>query len=357
MAGDDVEPPQKIDSLSPFSLVNQEGPGQSITHIKLRSDNYDEWSRSMRRSLKSRRKYGFCDGSIAKPTDDFMLNQWEVVHFTVVQWILNSIDPSIRDSVSDPEDARLLWSELAKQFAVIDGAKIHHLKTQLHECRQTKGMSVTTYYGNLKTLWDALSAHEPPFTCDTVGCTCGVTKAALARQDTERLHRFLMGLDKSLYGPIRNHQLSLDLLPSLSRVYHAVLQEERLLVGASDPPEATDVMAYAVRGTPTPVTAPVAAPAPDWRALRDAERQEKLKIRCSFCSAPGHDVPNCYIKSRKFPDWWGDRPRTLDELKAKRATSSRTPSARVNFLGGSSSSSTSSQDRLSGMCSVINYRK
>ncbi|XP_074271572.1 uncharacterized protein LOC141595504 [Silene latifolia] len=211
---------QKIDSLSPFSLVNQEGPGQAITHIKHRSDNYEELSRSMRRSLKSRRKFGFCDGSIAKPTDDFLLGQWEVVHCTIVQWIMNSIDPSIRDSVSDTEDARLLWTELEDQYAVIDGAKIHHLKTQLHDCRQAKGMSVTTYYGNLKTLWDAIVALEPPFTCSTSGCPCGVTKAALARQDTERLHQFLMGLDKSLYGTIRNHQLSLDPLPSLNHVYH-----------------------------------------------------------------------------------------------------------------------------------------
>ncbi|XP_074266818.1 uncharacterized protein LOC141590106 [Silene latifolia] len=251
MAGDDVAPPPKIDPLSPFSLANQEGPGQSITHVKLRSDNYDEWSRSMRRSLKSRRKFGFCDGSIKKPTDDFMLGQWEVVHCTVVQWILNSIDPSILDSVSDPEDARVLWLELADQYAVVDGAKIHNLKTQLHECRQTKGMSVTTYYGNLKTLWDALVAQEPPFSCNTAGCDCGVTKAALARQDTERLHQFLMGLDKSLYGPIRNHQLALDPLPSLSRVYHAVLQEERLLAAPIATPEVSDVMAFSVRGSPS----------------------------------------------------------------------------------------------------------
>ncbi|XP_074299691.1 uncharacterized protein LOC141630840 [Silene latifolia] len=281
MAGDDVNPlPTKIDSLSPFSLVNQEGLGQSITHIKLRSDNYDEWSRSMRRSLKSRRKYGFCDGSIDKPTDEFMLSQWEVVHCTVVQWILNSIDPSIRDSVSDTEDARLLWSEISDQFAVVDGAKIHNLKTQLHECRQTKGMSVTTYYGNLKTLWDAIRTLEPPFSCSTAGCPCGVTKAALVRQDTERLHQFLMGLDKSLYGPIRNHQLAVDPLPSLSRVYHAVLQEERLLTGPSVTPEVPEVMAFAVqKPRPAVTTTPTAL---DWRALRDAERKERQKIRCSF---------------------------------------------------------------------------
>ncbi|KAH9624968.1 hypothetical protein KSS87_006710 [Heliosperma pusillum] len=130
-----------------------------------------------------------------------------------------------------------------------------------------------------------------------------------------------MGLDKSLYGPLRNHQLALDPLPSLSRVYHAVLQEERLLVGPTVTPEVTEVMAFAVRNNPA--TAGSASSALDWRALRDAERLERNKIRCSYCNATRHDVNNCYIKSQKFPDWWGDRPRTLEEMKAKRGSSSR----------------------------------
>ncbi|XP_074314684.1 uncharacterized protein LOC141649915 [Silene latifolia] len=204
---------------------------------------------------------------------------------------MNSIDPSILDSVSDTEDARLLWSELEDQYAVVDGAKIHNLKTQLHECRQTKG------------------------------------------------------LDRSLYGPIRNHQLSLDPLPSLSRVYHAVLQEERLLEGPSAAPEATDVKAMAVRGSSASVATP------DWRALRGAERQERHKYKCSHCDVSGHEASNCFIKTQRFLEWWGDRPRTLEELKARSKSGSNNQSrsqARANALFAEPKSSLS-QDHLSGM--------
>ncbi|XP_074288015.1 uncharacterized protein LOC141613174 [Silene latifolia] len=218
----------KIDPLSPFSLANQEGPGQTITHIKLRSDNYEEWRRSMRMSLKSRRKFGFCDGTIAKPTDKFLLDQWEVVHCTVVQWIMHSVDSSIRDSISYSEDASVLWKELEERFSVIDGSKIQSLKAQLNDCKQTKGMTVTTYYGNLKALWEAIAAHEPLLACKCGHCTCGIAKEALARQEMERLHKFFMGLDASLYSTIRSNQLALDPLPSLNRAYQVVLQEERL---------------------------------------------------------------------------------------------------------------------------------
>ncbi|KAK9692023.1 hypothetical protein RND81_09G235900 [Saponaria officinalis] len=106
-----------------------------------------------------------------------------------------------------------------------------------------------------------------------------------------------MGLDKTLYGTIRNHQLVLDPLPTLNRVYHAVLQEERLLVGSTAVPEPSDVMALAVRPFPT-------SSVPDWRALREAERQERRKLSCTHCKATGHEVNNCFIKTQKFPDWW-----------------------------------------------------
>ncbi|KAK9705059.1 hypothetical protein RND81_07G030700 [Saponaria officinalis] len=296
----------------------------------------------MRMSLKSRRKFGFCDGSITKPTDKFLLDQWKVVQCTVVQWIMHSIDPSLKDSISYCEDAKLLWTDLQDQFSVIDGAKIQALKTQLHECRQSKGMSVTTYYGNLKVLWEALATHEPPFACKCGCCNCGIAKDALARQDSERLHKFLMGLDSSLYGTLRSNQLALDPLPSLSRAYNGVLQEERVRASSSVAVDLSDVMAYAVRREPS------TSGAPDWRALREAERQERRKLHCTHCSASGHEAQSCFIKSQKFPDWWGDRPRTLEEMRSCTGSSSiRTP-ARANVLTAELRP-TSSQDRLSGM--------
>ncbi|XP_074287824.1 uncharacterized protein LOC141612977 [Silene latifolia] len=175
----------KIDVLSPYYLGSHDVPGQSVSHVKLCSDNDEEWSRSMKMSLKSRRKFGFCDGSIEKPTDKLLLEQWEVVHCTLVQWIMHSIDESVKSSISYCEDARLLWDDLAERFSTVDGSKIHALKSQLHDYHQTHGMSATSYFGQLKALWDALANHEPPFACKCGRCLCGIDKDALARQDSE----------------------------------------------------------------------------------------------------------------------------------------------------------------------------
>ncbi|XP_074290436.1 uncharacterized protein LOC141617153 [Silene latifolia] len=216
---------------------------------------------------------------------------------------MHSINDSVKNSVSYTEDARELWLDLEERFCVVDGSRIHALKAKLHDCRQTKGMTVTTYFGELKVLWDAISNYEPPFACKCGGCKCNISKTAMARQDSERVHKFLMGLDATLYKTIRSQQLALDPLPSLNRVYHSVLQKERLVSSPTAVEEPMDIMAFTVRSdSSTPVTT---GSIPDWRALRDAERQERRKLFCSHCQANGHEAISCFIRSQRFPNWWG----------------------------------------------------
>ncbi|XP_074300548.1 uncharacterized protein LOC141631827 [Silene latifolia] len=135
-------PTPKIDVMSPYYLDSHDIPSQKITHVKLYSDNYEEWSRSMRMSLKSRRKFGFCDGSIPKPTDNNHLEQWEVFNCTLVQWIMHSIDPTIKGSISHLEDDCPLWDDLAERFSTVDDSKIHGLKSDLHDCRRCSCPSI-----------------------------------------------------------------------------------------------------------------------------------------------------------------------------------------------------------------------
>ncbi|XP_074313409.1 uncharacterized protein LOC141648580 [Silene latifolia] len=316
----------------------------------------------MRMSLKSRRKFGFVDGTIKKPTDPATLDNWEVVHCTLVQWIRNTIDPSLLPLISYDEDASALWETLKARFSVVDGSLIHSLKTQLKNCVQTKGMDVTTYFGKLQSLWDALIVHEPPFACKCGDCKCDIGRDAVNRLDNERLHQFFMGLDSTLYGNIRSQQLQLDPLPSLSRAYNVVLQEERLRAD-SLPSDSSDVAAFAVSSS---------RPSTDWRAQRERERGERFqKFRCSYCETRGHDLSNCFFKTNRFPEWWGDRPRTLSEYRRYRAGSRGQSSGsgapggtgtgagrdkdvvHANAVMGPSAHSLLDSERLSGMCNWI----
>lgn len=295
-----VEDEIKIDSLSPYFLGSHDGPGILITPVKLRGENYDEWSRSVRMSLKSRRKFGFCDGTITKPTSQAMFEHWECVNCTVVQWIMNTIDPSLKTGISYYEEAQPLWEDLKERFSVVDGLKLQNLKSSIASCKQTKGMSVTTYYGNLKALWDALANHEPLFACKCGGCKCDIAKQSLGRQDGERLHQFFMGLDDKLYGAIRSQQLALNPLPSLNRAYQTVIQEERLKGMATAKDEVAEVMTFAVKPESRPKGRTVDA--------REKERLDKSKLYCSHCRRNGHDDTTCF-EIHGYPEWWEDRPR------------------------------------------------
>ncbi|XP_074271741.1 uncharacterized protein LOC141595677 [Silene latifolia] len=304
-------------------------------------------------ALKSRRKFGFCNGTVEKPTSAFLLGQWEVIHCTIVSWLRATIDPSVLESVPYVEDARVMWADLAERYAVVDGTSIYTLKSDLGECRQTKSMSVTEYYGKLKSLWDAITIHEPPFACECGKCTCDIATKAVKRLDNERLHQFFIGLDRSLYGPLRHQQFQLDPLPSLNRGYHAALQAERLLLSDSPSSDMSDVTAYAVSGG--------SRTAADWKAMREKEKLERRKLFCTHCQIYGHDIKSCFIKINKFPDWWGSRPRTLAELRRSKGGGAGAGSSVSTSGSGSGSGSqgdgivhanalqTISSDRLSGM--------
>ncbi|KAL9232100.1 hypothetical protein vseg_007245 [Gypsophila vaccaria] len=108
MTGDAIPTDSKIDPSSPYYLGSHDVPSAKISNIMLTRYNYQDWQKSMRMSLKSRRKFRFVDGTLKKPTDPAVLEHWEVVHCTLVQWIRNMIDPALLPIIPYGEDASVL---------------------------------------------------------------------------------------------------------------------------------------------------------------------------------------------------------------------------------------------------------
>ncbi|XP_074284107.1 uncharacterized protein LOC141608664 [Silene latifolia] len=343
---------------SPFSVIVKQTIGVAKNNV------YNGLAKSDADVAKITPKIWLCRyGTIKKPTDPVLLDNWEVVHCTLVPWIRNMIDPPLLPTIPYGEDASALWAALKARFSVVDATLIHSLKTQLNNCVQTKGMDVTTYFGKLQSLWYALIVHEPPFACKCGDCKCDIGTEAIKRLDNECLHQFFMGLDSTLYGNIRSQQFQFDPLPSLSRAYHVVLQEERLRAETT-PSDTSDITVFAVSSS---------RPSVDWRAQREKERGERFqKLLCSYCETRGHKIVNCFFKTNKFHEWWGDRPRTLAEYRRYRA-GSRGQNSGSGSAGGTSSGpgrdkdltvhanavmgptahSLLNSDRLSGMCNWI----
>jgi len=69
---------------SPYDLHASDNPGSIITQLQLRGENYDEWARAVRVSLRARRKWGFVDGTHEKPGDDEPeFEDWWTVQSTI----------------------------------------------------------------------------------------------------------------------------------------------------------------------------------------------------------------------------------------------------------------------------------
>ena len=66
--------------LTPYALTSNDNPGNIITQVQLKCENYDEWVHT---ALRAKKKYGFVDGSIKQLDNDSpKLEDW---------WTINSM--------------------------------------------------------------------------------------------------------------------------------------------------------------------------------------------------------------------------------------------------------------------------
>jgi len=56
-------------TISPYDITTFDNPGLLITRVQLKGENYDEWARLVRMTLRARKKFGFIYGSIKKSMD------------------------------------------------------------------------------------------------------------------------------------------------------------------------------------------------------------------------------------------------------------------------------------------------
>lgn len=101
-------------------------------------------------------------------------------------------------------------------------------------------LDVRTYFTRLKTLWDELRNYQPLPTCD-----CGAMKPLIDHAEQEHVMQFLKGLNDS-YNGIRAQILMIDTLPSVSKIFNLVVQEERQRMIGTSPVAPTESMAFNV---------------------------------------------------------------------------------------------------------------
>nr|GMD59994.1 retrovirus-related Pol polyprotein from transposon TNT 1-94 [Ipomoea batatas] len=161
-----TEPLKRV--VSPYELNSNDNPGNVITQVRLRGDeNYDEWARAMKTSLRARRKWGFVEGTILEPKpESIKYEDWWTVQSMLVSWIWNTIEPEL--------------------------------------------------------------SYEQMPVCECGGCKCNISTKLDKRREEEKLHQFLMGLDEITYGTVRSNILAAEPLPSLNKAYGIVIRDEKV---------------------------------------------------------------------------------------------------------------------------------
>ncbi|XP_075634004.1 uncharacterized protein LOC142606574 [Castanea sativa] len=215
----------------------------------------------MRKALLTKNKLGFIDGTLTLSTP----------------------------LVSTPSAVQA-W--IRNHFAQTSGPRVFNLQKEIVELHQGE-VSTTDFFTQLKVLWDQLQNLSPFPSCTCGKCVCNINKRLTDLQVKESVMRFLMGLNDS-FSQVRTQVLLMDPIPSLSKVYSLLIQEQTQR-------SVTNTFVAKVDSTV------LAAKMPNGHAnlgtnLASTSSSGKGKDRpiCTHCGKTGHIVDKCY-KLHSFP--------------------------------------------------------
>lgn len=289
-------------SLDPYFVHPSENSSTVSVTPQLNGDNYHSWSMKMRRALAMKNKFKFVDGSIEVP-DEHDLNRaaWERCNNLVHTWIINSISPSIAQSVVFIENAMDMWNDLKDRFMRGDRIRVAQLQQEISNLKQGS-KKVTEYFTELRGLWEELDQYRPmPHCTCPIPCSCLAMRNAKGFRLEDRIIQFLIGLNEE-YQSVTSQVLLMDPLPQINRVFSMIMQQERKAqYGIIVAP------ASVVEDTSAGLVNAVDAQRQFGRGRGNAGFQGRGRGNgrvCNFCGRSNHTMETCY-KKHGFPPNWG----------------------------------------------------
>lgn len=142
---------------------------------KFNGSSFNDWKRSVVISLSSKNKLSFIDGSIQKPSVDYVLYKpWKRVNNTLISWFIQVLDANTARSILYFDSAEEVWNNLEEGFGQTTGSQIFSLQQQIVDVHQQDNESLSACYTKMKMLWDELNAANPLPMCTCNRCTCRV---------------------------------------------------------------------------------------------------------------------------------------------------------------------------------------
>lgn len=144
----------------------------------------------------------------------------------VVSWINRSLTTHLAQSTVYIDDARALWLDLQDRFSRGNHFRISDILQDIHSMRQGD-RNVSTFFTDLKTLWEELDSLRPTPSCMCNSpCSCNLSSQMSVQRDNKCVICFLKHLNDS-FNIVKIQILLMDPFSSITKTFGLVTQQER----------------------------------------------------------------------------------------------------------------------------------
>ncbi|XP_027910412.1 uncharacterized protein LOC114169457 [Vigna unguiculata] len=245
-------------------LHPSENPAISLVSPVLESHNYHSWSKSFATALSAKNKS--------------------------ILWMDKSED---------------IWRDLKSRFFQGNLLHISELQSEASSLKQGNA-SMIEYFTKMRVLWDELDSFRPYLICNcSAKCSCDLAGISHQRKTEDHAMQFFRGLNEQ-YSNVTSHVLMMDPIPSISKIFSYVVQQERQIGGHNF------FNGVEAKINSTTVTCSYCKKAGHTKSIcyrkhgfpgsknNDNKNTRYAKKVCSFCGRNGHIIENCY-KKHGFP--------------------------------------------------------
>ncbi|XP_074318061.1 uncharacterized protein LOC141654847 [Silene latifolia] len=286
-----------------YSYAHVENPGLKITTTEFNGHNYEEWSQDFLLALLAKGKSGFLDDTMPKPAStDATYASWQSQNALVTAWLFNTLDSTIKRSISKRPEAKQLTRFL------------HVRATRVPD----HGFPLSMLGVNARRLLQEESVRSMSKRPISKRPEAKQTWSLVVKGLRKRLWHTIVDLSPSGMSPLKltrflhvratrvpDHGFPLSMLGVNAR---RLLQEESVRSMSTNKTESRpDSMAFATRMSDN--SRPSGPPQTRHPRPTKPDNDDPNRPYCIACRRHGHLYPVCFRVTGEFPDWWGDRPR------------------------------------------------
>ena len=192
-----------------------------ITNHKLNGCNFLQLSRFVQMVIRGKGKFGYLDGSIAKPSpDNPSFQTWDIQNSMAMAWLVHSMEDSIGETYLFYSTAKGIWDAVHLAYSNYDyTSQVFELQNRARSLKQGD-LDVTRYFNLLKKLWQELDLFH---FCDWKDPEDAILYKKMLTK--ERIYDFLAGLNQDL-DEVRGRILGTKLQLPIDEMYAEVHREE-----------------------------------------------------------------------------------------------------------------------------------